>query len=73
MLVWQVGSRSGGVTAVFSVFKTPALLALIPALAFQYYWMLEVPIFLSRLTGLLGAGNDPCYAYYTWGANGRDS
>jgi hypothetical protein len=25
------------VTAVFSVFKTPALIALIPALVFQYY------------------------------------
>jgi predicted permease len=28
-------ARSGGITAVFSVFKTPALLALIPALAFN--------------------------------------
>ena len=45
--------RSGGVTAVFSVFKTPALIALIPALVFNIADV-EVPIFLSRLSGLLG-------------------
>ena len=51
-------ARSGGVTAVFSVFKTPALLALIPALAFNMSGV-EVPIFLSRLSGLLGQAMIP--------------
>jgi len=51
-------ARSGGVTAVFSVFKTPALIALIPALVFNIT-DLEVPIFLSRLSGLLGQGMIP--------------
>jgi len=51
-------ARSGGVTAVFSVFKTPALIALIPALVFNIT-DLEVPIFLSRLSGLLGQAMIP--------------
>ena len=51
-------ARSGGVTAVFSVFKTPALLALIPALVYNISGV-EVPIFLSRLTGLLGQAMIP--------------
>ena len=50
--------RSGGVTAVFSVFKTPALIALIPALVFNFTDV-EVPIFLSRLSGLLGQAMIP--------------
>ena len=50
--------RSGGVTAVFSVFKTPALIALIPALVFNITDV-EVPIFLSRLSGLLGQAMIP--------------
>jgi len=50
--------RSGGVTAVFSVFKTPALIVLIPALVFNIT-DLEVPIFLSRLSGLLGQAMIP--------------
>jgi len=37
-------ARSGGVTADFSVFKTPALIALIPALVFNITDV-EVPIF----------------------------
>ena len=49
---------SGGVTAVFSVFKTPALIALIPALVFNIADV-EVPIFLSRLSGLLGQAMIP--------------
>ena len=49
---------SGGVTAVFSVFKTPALIALIPALVFNITDV-EVPIFLSRLSGLLGQAMIP--------------
>ena len=51
-------ARSGGVTAVFSVFKTPALIALIPALFFNITDV-EVPIFLSRLSGLLGEAMIP--------------
>ena len=51
-------ARSGGVTAVFSVFKTPALIALIPALVFNITDV-EVPIFLSRLSGLLGQAMIP--------------
>ncbi len=51
-------ARSGGVTAVFSVFKTPALIALIPALVFNITDV-EVPIFLSRLSGLLGQAMVP--------------
>ena len=49
---------SGGVTAVFSVFKTPALMALIPALVFNISDV-EVPIFLSRLSELLGQAMIP--------------
>ena len=44
--------------AIFSVFKTPALLALIPALAFNISGA-EVPISLSRLTGILGQAMSP--------------
>ena len=51
-------AHSGGVTAVFSVFKTPALIALIPALVFNITDV-EVPIFLSRLSGLLGQAMIP--------------
>ena len=51
-------ARSGGVTAVFSVFKTPALIALIPALVFNITDV-EIPIFLSRLSGLLGQAMIP--------------
>lgn len=51
-------ASSGGVTAVFSVFKTPALIALIPALVFNIADV-EVPIFLSRLSGLLGQAMIP--------------
>ncbi len=51
-------ARSGGVTAVFSVFKTPALIALIPALVFNITDV-EVPIFLSRLSELLGQAMIP--------------
>ena len=50
--------RSGGVTAVFSVIKTPALIALFPALVFNITDV-EVPIFLSRLSGLLGQAMIP--------------
>jgi len=51
-------ARCGGVTAIFSVFKTPALIALIPALVFNITDV-EVPIFLSRLSGLLGQAMIP--------------
>ena len=51
-------ARSGGMAAVFSVFKTPALLAVIPALAFNLSGV-GVPIFLSRMSGLLGQAMIP--------------
>ena len=51
-------ATSGGMQAVFSVFKTPALLALIPAMALNLSDV-EVPIFLSRLSGLLGQAMIP--------------
>ena len=51
-------ARSGGLTAIFSVFKTPALIALIPALVFNIF-DIEVPIFLSRICGLLGQAMIP--------------
>ena len=45
-------------TAIFLVFKTPALLALIPALAFNLSEV-EVLAFLSRMSGLLGQAMIP--------------
>jgi len=65
-------ARSGGVTAVFSVFKTPALIALIPALVFNITDVRSTN-FSVTFEWTLGAGNDPCDADYTWGSNGRDS
>jgi len=52
---WAHGT---GFSAVISVFKTPALLAMIPALFF-YGTDFEVPLFLSRTTGLLGKAMIP--------------
>ncbi len=51
-------ATSGGMQVVFSVFKTPALLALIPAMALNLSDV-EVPIFLSRMSGLLGQAMIP--------------
>ena len=51
-------ARNGGMAAVFSVFKTPALLALVPALILNISGT-EVPTFLSRLSGLLGQAMIP--------------
>jgi len=51
-------ARSGGISAIFSVFKTPALIALIPALAFNISDF-EVPIFISRMSELLGQAMIP--------------
>ena len=51
-------ARSGGMNAVFSVFKTPAILAVAPAIMFNISGT-EVPIFLSRLSGLLGQAMIP--------------
>jgi predicted permease len=45
-------AQNGKATALFAVFKTPALLALWPALFF-IVTPLEVPLFLTRITGLL--------------------
>ena len=51
-------ARSGGMAAVFSVFKTPALLALVPALILNISGI-GVPTFISRLSGLLGQAMIP--------------
>ena len=60
--------RNGGINAVFSVFKTPALIAVIPALIFNILDF-EVPIFLSRIRAI-GTSNDSSNAFYTWNTNG---
>lgn len=52
---WTKGS---GLTAVLSVFKTPALLAMIPAI-FYCATDLTPPLFISRITGLLGKAMIP--------------
>lgn len=51
-------ARGSGLGAVLSVFKTPALLALLPA-AFFAGTEYEVPLFLERITGLLGGAMIP--------------
>ncbi len=52
---WVRGGRAG---AALAVFRTPALLAILPALAFQWTGA-PVPAFLSRMTGLLGQAMIP--------------
>ncbi len=52
---WTKGT---GLTAVLSVFKTPALIAMVPALFF-YGTDITPPLFLSRITGLLGRAMIP--------------
>ena len=64
-------ARSGGLQSIFSVFKTPALLTLIPPLAFNISGA-EVPIYLSRLTGLLWQAMVPVMLIALGGANGRN-
>lgn len=51
-------TRGTGMSAVFSVFKTPALIAMVPAMFF-YSTDLEPPLFLSRITALLGRAMIP--------------
>ncbi len=51
-------TRGSGLGAVLSVFKTPALLAMLPAMFF-YGTDFEPPLFLSRITGLLGSAMIP--------------
>ncbi len=51
-------TRGTGMSAVLSVFKTPALIAMVPAMLF-YGTDLELPLFLSRITGLLGRAMIP--------------
>ncbi|MEN8210921.1 MAG: AEC family transporter [Thermodesulfobacteriota bacterium] len=51
-------ARGTGLTAVLSVFKTPALIAMVPALFF-YGTDIEPPLFLSRITQLLGRAMIP--------------
>lgn len=50
--------RGGGLGAVLAVFKTPALIALLPALFFNQT-EIELPLFLSRITSLLAAAMIP--------------
>lgn len=52
---WTKGT---GLSSVLSVFKTPALLAMVPAMFF-YGTDMEPPLFLSRTTGLLGRAMVP--------------
>ena len=52
---WTKGT---GLSAVLSVFKTPALIAMVPAMFF-YGTDAEPPLFLSRTTGLLGRAMIP--------------
>ncbi|MBU1342070.1 MAG: AEC family transporter [Proteobacteria bacterium] len=51
-------TRGTGLSAVLSVFKTPALIAMVPAMLF-YGTDLEPPLFLSRITELLGRAMIP--------------
>ncbi|MBC8440735.1 MAG: AEC family transporter [Deltaproteobacteria bacterium] len=51
-------TRGTGLSAVLSVFKTPALIAMVPAMFF-YGTDFEPPLFLSRITGLLGRAMIP--------------
>jgi predicted permease len=52
---WHNGGKTG---AILEVFKTPALLAMIPA--FLFNWLeIEPPLFLSRITTLLGSAMIP--------------
>ena len=51
-------TRSGGLSATLEVFKTPALVALVPALLFQVLDV-PVPLFAQRMTGLLAQAMVP--------------
>ena len=51
-------TRGTGLAAVLSVFKTPALIAMVPAMLF-YGTDFDPPLFLSRITGLLGRAMIP--------------
>lgn len=51
-------SRGSGMAAVLSVFRTPALIAMVPAMFF-YATDTEVPLFISRITALLGRAMIP--------------
>lgn len=50
--------RGGGMGAALGIFKTPGIMAIIPA-AFFLATPLEVPLFLDRITGLLGQAMIP--------------
>jgi predicted permease len=51
-------TRGGGLAAVGSVFRTPALVVAVPALAVSA-WHLHVPLMVQRTVGLLGAAMIP--------------
>ncbi len=51
-------TRGGGKTAILAIFKTPALIALIPAFFFNWT-AFTPPLFATRITGLLGGAMVP--------------
>ena len=67
----KLGSKLRVAGDIFCFFKTPALFALIPALAFNISGA-EVPIYLSRLTGMLGQAMVPVMLIALGDANGRN-
>jgi malate permease and related proteins len=55
-------TRGGGLSAVVSVFRTPAILVAVPALVVSSR-SIELPLFLSRTVGLLGAAMIPAMLF----------
>ena len=51
-------TRAGGAAAVVTVFRTPALIAAVPAFAVSV-WHLHVPLMVQRTVGLLGGAMIP--------------
>jgi predicted permease len=51
-------TRHGGAAAIMTVFRTPALLAAVPAFAVSA-WHLHVPLLVQRTVGLLGGAMIP--------------
>jgi predicted permease len=55
-------TRHGGLSAVISVFRTPALVVAAPALLVSS-WHVELPLFVSRTVGLLGGAMIPAMLF----------
>ncbi len=51
-------NNGGGLSAILAIFKTPALIALVPALLFNW-GNIEPPLFLSRIIALLSGATIP--------------